>query len=146
MTIKNKTLSCENQELLTRVLSTPSFREFSFFISSFLTVRSTTCSIWQEDTPRGLLMSVNNFCLTTIVPKIFFQRFQAIPIGQQVAGLFRQQVADELHHLIRHQLGDQFGQRVVDLIEIITMLTEKIHYDICVKKKFIHTSPPSACA
>ena len=52
--------------------------------------------------------------LTTCIPEVFFQKFQAFPIGQQVAGLFRQQVADELHHLIRHQLGDEFRQRLID--------------------------------
>jgi len=44
--------------------------------------------------------------LTTSIPEVFFQKFQAFPIGQQVA--------DELHHLIRHQLGDEFRQRLID--------------------------------
>ncbi|MBQ4398834.1 MAG: hypothetical protein II829_04515 [Bacteroidales bacterium] len=57
--------------------------------------------------------------LTTSIPKVFFQKYQAIPIGQQVACFFRQQVADELHHLIRHQLGDEFRQRLVDDLLLI---------------------------
>ena len=67
--------------------------------------------------------------LTTSIPKVFCQRFQAFPIGQQVAGLFRQQVADELHHLIRHQPGDEFRQRLVDDLFLVIgqRLVDLIH-------------------
>ena len=46
--------------------------------------------------------------LTTSIPKVFFQRFQAFPIGQQVADEFRQRLVDDLLLII--------GQRLVDLI------------------------------
>jgi hypothetical protein len=49
--------------------------------------------------------------LTTIIPKVFFQKFLAFPI--------RQQLADELLHLIRHQPGDEFRQRLVDDLLLI---------------------------
>ena len=45
---------------------------------------------------------------TTSIPKEFFQRFQAFPIGQQVADEFRQRLVDDLLLII--------GQRFVDLI------------------------------
>lgn len=59
--------------------------------------------------------------LTTSIPKVFFQRFQAFPIGQQVA--------DELQHPIRHQLGDEFRQRLVDDLFLIIgqQLVDLIH-------------------
>ena len=49
--------------------------------------------------------------LTTSIPKVFFQRFQAFPI--------RQQPADELLLLNRHQLGNEFRQRLVDDLLLI---------------------------
>ena len=47
--------------------------------------------------------------LTTSIPKEFFQRFQAFPIGQLVADEFRQRLVDDLFLII--------GQRLVDLIQ-----------------------------
>ena len=59
--------------------------------------------------------------LTTSNSKVFFQKFQAIPICQQLA--------DELHHLIRHQLADEFRQRLVDDLFLIIgqRLVDLIH-------------------
>lgn len=52
--------------------------------------------------------------LTTRILIVFFQRFQAFPIGQQLADEFHQRLVDDLFLVIGHQLGGSFVQRVVD--------------------------------
>ena len=51
-------------------------------------------------------------------PKQRVDLFSRLLFGQRLVGLFRQQPADELQHLIGHQLGDQFRQRPVDVSQL----------------------------
>ena len=51
--------------------------------------------------------------LTTSIPKVFFQRFQAFPIRQQVADEFRQRLVDDLFLIIGQRLVDLFHQILI---------------------------------
>ena len=58
--------------------------------------------------------------LTTSIPKVFFQRFQAFPIGQQVADEFRQRLVDDLFLIVDQQLAD--------LIQDFQLVTKLVTY------------------